>query len=432
MLIGEDVGPTTTAEEDLEYLGLSTLTESRRSAPASASGMLTEGKKKGGYNGDGNGNGNDDEDEDDDENGDDEDPHAAALARKEGAEARSDVPVRSEDESEDDIGDLAVEGLDAEDFALVEYLVDLDENDLEDIDEETLAELHAVLETDLLDRAHAAFAEDDELSRYNAALNVVDSFYEEIDQLKEGDEQPTYDDLVGVIEAYEALAEETGLLTERFRGAMKAKLKRGKRKMMRTGRGKRLKRALGRARKRGKFVVGGQMMTRAQKMKELRKQLKGAKGRYAKSIRQKIKATRGGGKRNGGNYAGPRAESSEQDNSLGELVKNLSDLKSTVESSADQASAAEELIEGFSSISSVAKQYYERIADEVSEDKDVGEDDPRVAMGRYLESICNDATERASALADGEDRWSIDQFAEDLQALAADLDDAMEAMKEID
>ena len=418
MLIGNDTGPQTTAEEDLAYLGLGSLMEDR-AAPQRPSRYLSEDddldeakKKHAGHKMAGH-MGHDDEEGMDDS-------------------GRTNVAVRKEDDDEDDHDDdddemdedVDLGGLDADDFALAEALLNLDESDLEDLDEDEMDALLAVFDTDLIEQATAALAEDDDLARYNGALSVLDVFYEQVNNLQEGDEQPSYDELVGVIEAYEALAEETGLLTEKFRGAMKAKLKRGRKRAMRGAKGKKRARLLGRAHKRGKFVVGGQVMTKSQKLKSLRKAIKGAKGKYAKSLRDKLKSARGSGKR-----SGPMAGYSE---STEELVQNLRDLRNAVEESGEHASAANELIEGFGSLEAVAKEYYERIAAEVSEDEDVAEDDSRVTMGRHLERIAQDAGKRAAAIAEGDDRWSLDQFAEDLQAIAADLDDAMEAMKSID
>lgn len=418
MLIGNDNGPQTTAEEDLAYLGLGALTEDR-GAPQRPNRFVTEDEdldegKKGkmaGYSGPG------------DEEGMDDSGRTNVGVRKEDDDCDDKDDKDDKDDGDDDMDEGVNFGhLDMDDIELAESILALDESELDELDEDELDLLNAVLDTDLIEQAAAALGEDEDLARYNGARDVITIFYEQINALQEGDEKPSYDELVGVIEAYEALAEETGMLTERFRGAMKAKLKRGKKRAMRGAAGKKRMRLLGRAKKRGKFVVGGQMMTKGQKRKHLMTQLKGAKGKYAKSIRDKIKSMRGSKR------GGPMEDTG---SSTEELVKNLRDLRTAVEESGQHASAANELIEGFTNLEAVAREYYERIAAEVSEDKDIAEDDSRVTMGRHLERIANDAGKRAAALGEGEDRWGLDQFAEDLQAIASDLEDAMEAMKSI-
>ena len=95
--------------------------------------------------------------------------------------------------------------------------------------------------------------------------------------------------------------------------------------------------------------------------------------------------------------------------------------------------AATELHEGFTSIQTVATEYFERIAHEVSESEDVDpETDPRVAMGRHLEGIAQNAEQIAEQIAEGGAGHTLEDYADDLKALADDLDDAMEVMKEID
>ena len=434
MLIGADNGPMTTMDEDLEFLGMggdaSPLAEDRRRP---AHGRLHEGEmppalkkamdaKKG--------SSSDDDDDDDDDSGEKPNP----FAKK---EDRTEVPVREEgcdddeDEEDDEDEDDAEE---SEDFD-GEFIT-------EDEDPEVFNEAMELLAQYFIDEGYDIASMDKavglviEMPNYDeralAALDVIESFEDTVANLQEGDTQPSYDELVGVIEAYEAATGGAEGLTEvmaTMGAKVGSKVWRGGSKVRITAKGARL--GVKKAKKQHSMGLDKPGMSKFKLVQTKTGGFKKVKKSSGEKRAQRKLGKRGKAKRMR-HAAQTRAKNAKngpmESTNVSELVANLQALKNSVDESADWDTAAEELIEGFGSLHSVATDYFERIAKEVAESEDVAEDDARVAMGRHLEAISIDAAKRAAALREGEDQWSLEQFAEDLQALAADLDDAMEAM----
>jgi hypothetical protein len=357
MILG-DHGPQTTIDEDLKALGMEHLLE----------GAGTGRKKKM-----------------------DDDREAAP---------RQDIPVRSEDEDEDE-----------DDDEIDEDIADIDENSDDDIDEEEDEDDDEDDDEDEDIDEDEDEDEDEDDPQMEAAWDVIEAFQQQLQQVQEGDDdaRPSYDDLVGVVEAYEYIAE-----------GKKKKKKQSNRIMTASGRLKSKTGAQRRAGKRGaKFLGKG-------------KQMRGTGAIHAKKSNKlamhtgRMKHVKGGKKVAVTLGMKKTARMSDMDQSgdpIEELSSNLADLREAV-------TAESTLVEGLRSIHDIAVAFYERIANELQEDEEIDEDDARIALGRHLESIAEDARSVATLIA--EDTADLDDAADDLQALAADLDDAMEAMKGIE
>ena len=436
MLMGDYDGNIGSMDEDLAVLGLGPLNESRHMAGSRVldedEEQVVEGKtppaflqnikkKKDSEKA------KDDDDEDDDEDEDDDDSDGEC----------EDVNATGTEITEDTVLDIhqmieIAEEWEVEPAQFIDFL-----NEQFGLDCESF-----LTEEDLDEMAEDQLSEgDDEIdAKTEAAVAVLGHFYETIEQVQEGedDSAPSYDNLVGVVEAYEHVYEdvlgeidailEQENLEEAKKGfrRLKAKLKIGKRNFMKSAAGKKLKRVVKKMHARGMHLVGGVRMRAGQYMRHLRGMLKGAGGKFARGIRGKIKGARS-------STIGSDVEArSEGTSPLSELVQNLSDLRSQVAESDDVSSAADELLEGLRSVHDVATSYYERIAKEVSEDDDLQDNDDRVIVGRHLEKIAEDARTVAQSMVESAGEFSIDDYADDLTALAADLDEAMAAMKGID
>ena len=429
MMFNNDT-PDTTMDEDLAALGMQPLTEARQEVRYLAEGDDGDADDKPAFLKKKDDDGDDDDDDDDDDD-------------------RNDVEVgQDEDEDYDDgvmteemIGDLRHGvftlandfGVEEDDFAdFVEF-----------ISEETDTEFDALFE-DSLFLAEDEIDSDEEFDgesdpKMEAAVTVIAMFEAAVSMLDEDDEDdaPTYDDLIGVIEAHSYMTD--ALLDEGMRSRAKKALRFARRKLKRMKRmGKGLKSTVKAARKGlvkvgGKFVKAGaraaqgfrKMMGKAGTaiMKRMyRKRMKAAKGRSAQDVKAKAKGMKmGADVEFDGNYA------------IAELDDHLHDIRETL-SEAEVVelveSASSELLDGLKAIHDASTGYYEAIAEEISEDDEADEDDGRIAMGRHLESIASDAYRVAEMVSEGDAQ--LEDAADDLQALASDLDDALEAMKGIE
>ncbi len=401
MILG-DHGPQSTITEDLTALGMEHLLE----------GHGGKKKKKGGYG--------------KDKMSDDDEP----------ASPRQPIPVRQEDDDEDD------DEIDEDEFEIDEDNdeIDLDEDEVEalrdalieyaqeqDYDQEQYEEM-LENESFISEFATVFFEDEDEDEdeddgeddpKQEAAWGVVESFQQKLISVQEGNEdaRPGYDDLVGVIEAYEYITE------VRFgkRGGKQAK---GMKRARKRGKAKRMGKKRAMAAKQGKHFIKGQKQTTTQVKKALRQSIKGSTGRFKKSQREKLKHI--GDIQAGDEEAGGTP--------ISELVDNLNALREAVRAPTEENedSSGETLVEGLKAIHDTAVMFYERIASELREDEDeeVDESDGRVAVGRHLEKIAEDANDVACGIVEGTS--DLDDAAGDLQNLAADLNDVMEAMKAIE
>jgi hypothetical protein len=228
------------------------------------------------------------------------------------------------------------------------------------------------------------------------------------------------------------MAEVTGLLDE----AKRYKIRGGKRRRVTKG-----DRAKQRLQQQGRELPFGrkmgasgrpERMTAAEKKHARQMGRSGVMGRITKKHGGAMHAVKFGKK--GRKLAG--LEGVEQDGtSITELVDNLSALKEAVQTNVDYRARAEELKDGFNSIGETASTWMGAIAEEVkssvAEDEEFDADsDPRVQMGRYLESIAESASLIIAKLDEGS--ADVEDAAADLQSLSADLNDAAEAMKEIE
>jgi len=417
MMLG-DHGPQTTIEEDLQALGMGHLLAEADACPSSKGG--------------------DDEDEDEDE---------GQEEQTEGREyddetPRTEVDVRAEDEDEeieiDEDEFFEAVGEFMETLELDEDQVDeaLESDEFVDVFIEALESSVDEEEDEDEDEDEEEKDEDEEIDdpKMEAAAEVLGFFYDGLQAMTEDDDAPSYDDLVGVIEAYECITD--GVLDEASKraGALRA-LRKARRKKGRLLKRGKMKKSTFKAAKRGRMMIGGhEFKAGAQARAEFRKKMRSASPRMRKALKKRLKAQQGvtamdvKARIKGKKMA---ADVETQGNPISELVQNLNDLREAVQS---DDSAAEELIDGLRSIYETSTTFYERIAEEVNEDETLDEedkeDDPRVAMGRHLESIAEDSAAVAQRIAEGE--ADINDAADDLRALAADLDDAMEAMKGIE
>ena len=459
MLMNDYQGDAGTMDEDLAVLGLGTLTEARTTNGHAAGALHEDGqtqaegeippqfkkhmKPKGsdadgdGKTGEGKGkpdfmkkkdddsDDEDDDEDDDDEQDEDEDVAGEQITEDTMLDIDQMMEIAEEWEIEPiDFLDFLNEsfGLDCAAFLTEDEMVELADGENLDEDEDG----------------------DDFGHKTEAAHAVLGSFYGQLEQIQEAeeveeDDHPSYDNLVGVIESYEHVYDdlmedvdailEAENLDEAKKGfrRLKAKLRLGKRKFMKSAKGKKLKRVVARMHSRGMHLVGGVKMRAGQFLRSLRNKLKGAGGKFARSIRNKI-----AGARNSTVTSGRETVAAEGQSPLSELVSNLSALRSQVNEQDDVASASDELLEGLRSVHDVATSYFERIAVEVQEDENATEDDARVAVGRHLEKIAEDARRVAEGMVESDGEFTLDDYADDLTALAADLDDTMEAMKGIE
>jgi hypothetical protein len=259
-----------------------------------------------------------------------------------------------------------------------------------------------------------------------AAYEVLEAFYGQIDALQEGDDeaQPGYDELVGVVEAYEYLHEiATRVLGGKIiRGrqarsagaAQQCRAANPGKKCVKVGR-RYVARGAVSGRKKAKSRLSGRKAHRGAGTAHMKKSLRrsGAAKARRRGVRSDVEIDSGA--------------------NLSELEQNLADLRQTVsEAEIEEAVeiASNELLEGLKAVYDASTDWYEKIANEVKESENVEDDDARVAMGRHLEGIAEDAARVAQLIAEGE--ASIEDAADDLEALGADLDDALEAMKGID
>jgi hypothetical protein len=328
---------------------------------------------------------------------------------------------------------MVIEGLNGSEGDLIEGLLsELEEGDhegfLEDILHEGCDDKDDDEEDDDDDDKKPAFLKKGPKSE--AAELIIRTFYEQLDNVSEDDDsRPDYDELVGVIEAYEYVTEQTGLLQEIRFGKKASAAGRGKKRAMKKGKWKRMKRFVAKAHKMGKHFVGGVKMTTGALRRHLMKAKKGAHGRFKRSLQQKLMGLKNSTVGRRPKHAGVEP----QGQPISELEQNIEDLKQTVaEGAVDEAIeiASAELIEGLKAVYDASSEWFTKIAEEVKEDKDLSEDDARVAMGRHLEQIAEDAARIAQLIDEGE--ADIEDAADDLASLGADLDDALEAMKGID
>lgn len=387
-----DNGPVSSFEEDVKALGIGHLFENGTKAQKAEAAPMTE------------------QDEQDEKK---ENPFAKYNAEK--ADKKDDSEDEDEDEEKDEEPKAKSEAEDDED---------------EDEDEET--------EEEQDDSLFGAMCDEDE--KLDAAVDVLDAFYSTIAESEDGAEFD-HDSLVGVIEAYEYMAEATGLLDE-------AKLRKGRRATSQKRREARLaghrahKGGAEKRRKASEHAAGksGKVVVRRDEKGKMHK-IRGREAMGLKAMSQAQRRYKGYSvKLSGGGTARPAMKKVhsdvEQDGSpITELVGNLAALKEAVKSNVDYRQQAEELKEGFNAIGETASTWMESIATEVK--KSVAEtenydadNDPRVHMGRHLDGIAESAALIIAKLDEGE--ANLEDAASDLQNLSADLNDAAEAMKGIE
>lgn len=381
MLLNDDSGPKTTFQEDLSALGIAHLFEDDASGAPPTQTVPPKPAEKNG----------------DDEDADKSDDEGEKKPMPKAPPAPAPAPAAESEDSEDDSDDE-------------------DEDDGEDMDEET---------------AFDALCNED--ARLDAAIDVLDAFYNQLAE-SEGDDFER-EHLVGVIEAFEALTEATGLLDEaRIRKGRRAAAskrmmsKRAGRKAHRGGAEMKRERSLRKAGTSGKIAVRGG------------ERIRGREARNLKAISQAQNMFKGhslklpGGK-NATAMKPIKSSVEEQGSSLTELVDNLTALKESVVSQVDYRRQAEELRDGFNAIGETAASWMTAIAEEVkksvAEDKDFNADaDPRVQIGRHLESIASDAAQVIAMLESGD--ADLSKVEQDLQSLSDDLHDVAEVMKSVE
>jgi hypothetical protein len=399
-MIMHDDGPDSSVEEDMKVLGLDKIF-GLKFAPEK---QITEDEDK-------------EEEEDDDE--------------------RTEVPVRQEAELDEDVLDED-DAFEAVTDHIAECLIAYAEE--QGWDEEQFNEAMDDEETLLGFVETLEFPEAVEHidPKMEAAVGILDTFYAQLGlvEVDISKFKPSYDDLVGVIEAYEHITGGPAQLDEVLasQGKVGKKIWRSGKRMKITGAMMRAGRKKAKAEKRMGGALGSGLFKLVQKKGRFVKARKSAQERRV----QKRLHMRGRGKRKRHSAQTSRMSDVEIDQPLSELVQNLNDLRDAVRESGtdtdnvDEAvSAAEELLSGYQSIHETATTWYEGIAKEVAEDEGVAEDDARIAVGRYLEGLADNALAIGAMIAEGDERWTLDDYAEDLEKLAADLDKAMTAMKEI-
>lgn len=411
MMLG-DHGPDTTIDEDLKALGMGYLLEAD-ACPSSAKG----------------------DDEGEDEGEDEEDKGKEEQEKDE----RTEVEVQSEGESK---AEVAEDEIDEEFETITDMIADwIVENAPDATEEEVVEQLEGgVIEADDEGEDEDEDEEDkdkDETDpKTEAACAIISAFYTQLQEVTEDEEsKPSYDDLVGVIEAMEHVIGEDAI-----------------QEVMAVGGGARAGKKIWRHGKKTKVTTG---MIRAGKKKAkaavrfagkmasgMFKMVQKAPGRF--TMKRKSAGEKRGGRKLGRHTRGEakrkrhakQTQRSDVDQEqfgspITELVQNLNDLREAVQG---DDSAADELVEGLRAIFETSTTFYERVAEELNNDDSISEEekleDPRRAMGLHLESIANDSAAVAQRIAEGES--DISDAADDLKALASDLDEAMEAMKGIE
>lgn len=416
-LLFDDDGPIGTAMEDLEALGLAPLTEGK---------MPPQFEKNAGKKSD-----DDDDDDDDNGNGNGEKDDYKDDDDKGNGDYKKDADVKSEDEDNTviDLDSLDEEDTEALTNALYEYAQD------QALDEETYNQMLA--DTEFVEGFATGFFEDEEtdfeeadIEKFEAALDVVEAFEQQLQVVAEGDEdaKPSYDDLVGVVESYEYITE----ILARIKGG---KIIRGL-KARAAGAMQKARAAFGK----GKHLVkvGRRYVARgaASAKKRILGKRAGRKAQRGAGKAHKKKAER--------RSQAAKAKHSDVDQTqhgspISELVQNLNALQEAVAEGEQAETAHDELMSGLQSIHETSTAFFERIAAELAEDENVDPDlDKRVAMGRHLEAIAKDSVSVAESLNDPEatdengNEFTLEDYADDLATLANDLDKAMEAMKAIE
>lgn len=290
----------------------------------------------------------------------------------------------------------------------LEAILNMSEQDVDGLSEE---EADGIL--------HALVAVEDIVEngspKLEAAYFVLDAFY---GQLAEGEtdsiDKPT---LVGVVEAFEHVLADLGLLDE-WKGGM----------------GKAVSRHGIRAMAHGKMPHAASM-THQKKVSEIKVKM-GKAHSFKKGLHSfKPPAMKHGKHGKGGMGYGKKHEDEQtgEQAPIKDLVASLAALKEAVTTGRVVNEASNELIEGFNSIGATATTWYEGIAKEVKAALAEGkadENDARIAIGRHLCGIAEDAAEQAEAISTGQ--FIAENAENNLRCLAADLDDVVEAMKSVE
>ena len=280
----------------------------------------------------------------------------------------------------------------------VESILSLTADEVDALDEDALDGVYEIL-TGLESMT------EDESPKFEAALTVLDAFY---GQLQEDEGQSLdREALVGVVEAMEHILEDLGILNDTP-----------------THLGKRIVQYESRHKAKGLAIPTGALQ-KAGKVHEIKARLENA-AHFQKGLANCGAPTAQVGRAHpNGAY--------EQDNSTSTLVQNLAALRDAVTEGSEIQAAAEEMAEGFQSISATATAWYESIAAEVKtglSEGTVAEDDARIAIGRHLEGIAYDAEAHLAALS--EDACDLNNVAANLESIAADLNDVAEVMKSVE
>jgi len=285
----------------------------------------------------------------------------------------------------------------------IESILSMTEEDIDGLTEEEAAGVIYVL-------AALEDITENPSPKLEAAFAVLDSFY---GQLAEGETSTIdRDALLGVVEAFEYVATDLGILSE-----------------MHGGMGKHIARHSARASAHGMMAHPGSM-THQGKVKEIKVKMKKAHA-FKKGLKDfKPPAMKHG--KHGKGY-GKHEDEEQTSTPLSDLVTNLNALKNAVTAGKVEQESQSELLDGFKSVHETATTWYEAIANEVktaiSENK-TDENDPRIVIGRHLEGIANDAASVGSLVAEG--KVTAEQAENDLRNLAADLDDTVEVMRSVE
>lgn len=415
-------GPMSTMDEDVKLLGISHLFESAGDAPMAGSAPPKKAPAKGNGNGAPSGDaaaprteitprqeaaGEDDygatkatppkDDEggekpngDDKEKGEKPNP----FAKKNGDDKGGDDKKGDEDGDEDEMGEA------------LEAIFNMTEKDIDALSEE---EADGIL--------HALVAVEDIVEngspKLEAAYFVLDAFY---GQLAEGEtdsiDKPT---LVGVVEAFEHVLADLGLLDE-WKGGM----------------GKAVSRHGIRAMAHGK-MPHATSMTHQKKVSEIKVKM-GKAHNFKKGLHAfKPPVMKKGGKGGMGYGKKHEDEATGEPAPIKDLVASLAALREAVTTGRVVSEASSELLDGFNSIGATATTWYEGIAKEVKAALAEGKadaNDARIAIGRHLEGIATDAAMHVEAITSGQ--FIAENVENNLRALAADLDDVVEAMKSVE
>jgi len=120
---------------------------------------------------------------------------------------------------------------------------------------------------------------------------------------------------------------------------------------------------------------------------------------------------------------------------LDELVGELKALRnafqeSEAEPTAEQLAVSQKLIEGFEAVRDSAAEVAKRIGNELSESKDVKEDDSRVTAKTYFDGIAEDAAAILTAITEG--KVEMSDALEDLNSISSDLHKGLEALSDVE